>query len=277
LKRTVPCDFLTISNGNLNCTGVVFEQISLSRIKQLDVVYMGKEFSVSEINESDIKSVNAMSIKKEKAVAAQQRAAQARAKQINRQKRTQLASTEGVDFSHGLPSEQMIEGAEQRRAAWQASRQKVTANTPVGSRTQPLKTDNANNSDDIVTIFKFIALILIIYTVGSVLVSKWKEEDSFRETVKYNLIYYLFSFVAAIFLTLRMDYEFVDHLYLILLATALFCWLWHLLQSVIIEIIGSESVFRAIGIILFVAFFIWSLLNGGDAGPESYWEQQAGN
>ncbi|CAK8721000.1 hypothetical protein KKHLCK_10225 [Candidatus Electrothrix laxa] len=28
LKRTVPCDFLEISNGKLNCTGILFEQIS---------------------------------------------------------------------------------------------------------------------------------------------------------------------------------------------------------------------------------------------------------
>ncbi|MCI5208457.1 MAG: hypothetical protein D3910_06610, partial [Candidatus Electrothrix sp. ATG2] len=119
LKRTVPCDFLTISNGNLSCRGILFEQIPISRIKRLDVVYMGKEYNVSDLNESDIKSVNAMSMKKEKAVAVQQRVAQARAEQINRQKRTQLASTEGVDFSHGLPSEQAFKYIEQQRTAWQ--------------------------------------------------------------------------------------------------------------------------------------------------------------
>ena len=67
--RQLQCDFLTISNENLNCTdGALLEQIPLSRIKQLDVVYMGKEFSVSEVNESDIKSVNAMNMKKEQTV-----------------------------------------------------------------------------------------------------------------------------------------------------------------------------------------------------------------
>jgi hypothetical protein len=84
LKRTVPCDFLEISNGKLNCTGILFEQIPLARIKQLDVVYMEKEYNVSDINESDIKNVNAMSMKKKQAVAEQQRAAQ----QASRQKVT---------------------------------------------------------------------------------------------------------------------------------------------------------------------------------------------
>ena len=114
LKRTVPCDFLTISNGKLSCRGILFEEIPLSRIKRLDVVYMGKEYNVSEINESDIKNVNAMSMKKEEAFAGQ----------AGRDVLT--ANTEGIDFSHGLPSEQAFKYIEQRRAAQQAYRQKVS-------------------------------------------------------------------------------------------------------------------------------------------------------
>lgn len=157
LKRTVPCDFLEISNGKLNCTGILFEQIPLARIKQLDVVYMGKEYNVSDINESDIKNVNAMSMKKEEAVAAQARA------KHNRQERTFLANTERLDFSSGLPSEQAFKYIEQQRTAWQASRQKVTANTPVGSRTQPLKTDDANNTEVFISV---MIGLLIEHAVG---------------------------------------------------------------------------------------------------------------
>ena len=123
LKRTVPCAFLTISNGKLNCTGILFEQISVSSIKQLDVVYMGKEFSVSEINESDIKSVNAMSMKKEQAVAAQQRAAQA-----------------GAGYK--------------RHTVHTAS---------SSSRKQPLKTDNANNTEAFISV---MIGLLIEHAVG---------------------------------------------------------------------------------------------------------------
>jgi hypothetical protein len=56
-------------NGNLKCTeGVIVIQIPVSNIKQLDVVYMGKEFKVSDINQNDIKSLNEMSAYKEQAI-----------------------------------------------------------------------------------------------------------------------------------------------------------------------------------------------------------------
>jgi len=84
-KRQLQCDFMTISNGKLKCTdGKLVEQIPLSRIKQLDVVYMGKDFNVSEVNEGDIKSLNAMSVKKKQTVAARKA----------RQRKKRIASTD---------------------------------------------------------------------------------------------------------------------------------------------------------------------------------------
>ena len=67
-KKT-SCDFLTITNGNLNCTdGAILVQIPISSMKQLAIMYMGKEFKVSKLNENDIKSLNTMSMNKEQAI-----------------------------------------------------------------------------------------------------------------------------------------------------------------------------------------------------------------
>jgi hypothetical protein len=68
-EKSLRCDFVTIVNGNLKCTeGVIVIQIPVSNIKQLDVVYLGKEFKVSDINQNDIKSLNEMSEYKEQAI-----------------------------------------------------------------------------------------------------------------------------------------------------------------------------------------------------------------
>ncbi len=68
-EKSLRCDFVTIMNGNLKCTeGFIVIQIPVSNIKQLDVVYMGKEFKVSDINQNDIKSLNEMSAYKEQAI-----------------------------------------------------------------------------------------------------------------------------------------------------------------------------------------------------------------
>lgn len=92
-NRKLRCNYLAISNGKLKCTnGSLVEQIPISSIKQLDVVYMGKEYNDSEIDESDINSVTAMSIRKEQAALEQQdlRAAQRRQKQALQNKKTEL-------------------------------------------------------------------------------------------------------------------------------------------------------------------------------------------
>lgn len=99
-ERKLQCASLTISNGKINCTdGTLLEQIPVSRIKQLDIIYMGKEYNVSEINEGDIKSVNTMSMKKGQAVAAR-KAHRARKRKI----RAASANTDAPKRTNSSPT-----------------------------------------------------------------------------------------------------------------------------------------------------------------------------
>ncbi len=87
-EKKLRCNFLKISSGNLTCTeGALVTKIPVANIKQLEVMYMGKEFHVSDINQNDIESANGMSIKKEQALLERKR-------QIQEKKEAELRDPE---------------------------------------------------------------------------------------------------------------------------------------------------------------------------------------
>ncbi|XCN72297.1 MAG: hypothetical protein Q3M24_18640 [Candidatus Electrothrix aestuarii] len=71
-ERTLQYDFLIIANKRVSCTNEnIIEQVALPLVNQLNIFYMGKEYNLPpQVGESDVDSINAMSMRKGQAVLA---------------------------------------------------------------------------------------------------------------------------------------------------------------------------------------------------------------